>query len=125
MLSCSITVLRYPSDVNLRSGKLPNGGVVTGEIPKAGDYVGSNASWNNGGVENNKVTLFVGVFGDTAGAISIWLLPGSIVPSEVQVRGTVRYVLVTIRQCLPLRATTKRFHIYRQLHSVLTKLIVL
>ena len=112
MLSCSITVLRYPGDANLRSGKPPadGAGVVTGGFPRGGDNGQNNISSRIGEVDNNGVTLYVGVFGDTAGAISVWLLPGSIVPGEIQVHGTVRYVLVTIRHCLPLLVTTKRFH---------------
>lgn len=109
MLSCSITILRFPNDVNLRSGKLPADCAVTGESPQGGDNVEDNASWNNGKIDNNEVTLYVGVFGDTAGAISVWLLPGSIVSSEVQVHGTVRYVLVAMRHCLPLRATARHY----------------
>lgn len=127
MLSCSISVLHFPGDVILRTGKLPadSASVVTGESSKGGDDEENDISSRNGGIDNNGVTLYVGVFGDTAGAISVWLLPGSIVPSKVQVHGTVRYVLVAIRHCLPLLACMKLFHPYRLLHSACIRLTVL
>jgi hypothetical protein len=34
-------------------------------------------------VVEDEVVLYVGIFGDTAGVISVWLLPGSVVPSNI------------------------------------------
>ena len=80
VLSCSLTVLRVPTSRS-REQSIHGGGSSTSStgVSDSKRYVTSD----NGRFEKSEVTLYVGVFGDTAGAISVWLLPGSIVPSNV------------------------------------------
>ena len=83
LLSCSLTVLRFPSIINRRSGKQSAQGDLIGDFTNRADDSNRTTTSDDERIEDDEVTLIVGVFGDTAGVISVWLLPGSIVPSKV------------------------------------------
>lgn len=83
MLSCSVTVLRFPCSVSWRAAKLSAHSDVSRDQTDGLHNAKTSTSPETNRVREDEVVLYVGIFGDTAGVISVWLLPGSVVPSNI------------------------------------------
>lgn len=83
VLSCSVTVLRSPCSVNWRAAKQSTLSDIIGDKSDGLHNAKKSASSEKDRVVEDEVVLYVGIFGDTAGVISVWLLPGSVVPSNI------------------------------------------
>jgi hypothetical protein len=84
VLSCSVTVLRSPCSVSWRSAKQSAHSEMSKDQTNDGLHNAKiSTSPETNSVVEDEVVLYVGIFGDTAGVISVWLLPGSVVPSNI------------------------------------------
>lgn len=84
VLSCSVTVLRPPCSVSFRAAKQSAHSDMSKDQTDDGLHnAKTSTSPEANRVVEDEVVLYVGIFGDTAGLISVWLLPGSVVPSNI------------------------------------------
>jgi hypothetical protein len=83
VLSCSVTVLRSPCSVSWRAAKRSTHSDMSKDQTGGLHNAKKSDSTENNSVAEDEAVLYVGIFGDTAGVISVWLLPGSVVPSNI------------------------------------------